>query len=431
MLLKKVIGIFLILFFLVVSFVFYSVVGQVYNNYTGKYTFQGVDDGFSNCLGSGNPYYGDNVFSAGDTNAAAISKQYLGLNATYFKYNATVYLNQYLDIGIDSSNDCSAQDINYVVQFNTGLIYIGNQADYTTCSKTYAQGWYNLVWIQNKSLANVYVFKIGENIPNAPNCSYTFPTEPSISNDYIALLVRDSNDKIDNVSIEFNSYIAPPDSTYINLTYLTVSSFTNDTVTLNWNISTDSLNGYIYTFLYRDNVLVFNSDNLTFNSYTDYGLQNNTEYFYLINVSNFGYNIGDSLNLTIRTRNTTRPPDTVALENILTTVEQINLYIQDIRLSLMILPLVFIYAVLIYMGFYLIFTRNSLLGILALISSMGFDFVFMVFLYNNFIVSKVLGQDWQSILLFFSGVTIFVWFLFKLILPFYIRLKVPVNSSNG
>lgn len=338
----------ILIFLLIISFSN----ARIYNNQTDIYTFELVDDGFNKCSSTSNPSYLSRTFSSPDTNEVGISKQYLGLNTTYFSFNATVILGSgatYFNLGLDNDNQCSGLDFPYIIQVNagSGFIYIGNGADYHQCFMTIPKSTtYYVRWIQNGSKADFYL-----TTGSSPDCSWTFATMPTSSYNYIELGVRETQEFIDNVTIEFNKYVPFVETgTYLNISYLNLSHYDNDSIGIFWNISSD-LKSIFYQLLYRDNTLLINTTNLSINSLNDTGLFNNTEYTYTLNVT-YNSSLYDLKTITIITLNNSISIEQEILSNILREQEK-----QSLLLTLL-------YGVVDMIGYIILIVIFLILGIL-------------------------------------------------------------------
>lgn len=164
---------------------------------------------------------------------------------------------------------------------------------------------------------------------------------------------------------------------------------------------------YSYTEWYQDNVLKAN-DSLKYHNFT--GLNNVT--YYLFNISIYWNNtLFNKTSYNISTLQSTQVNDFGSTN--VTQLNDIHTKISYIYEVLQMLPLVLLYAIFMFMGYWLITSNNFYLGVLLLVNTIGFDFFFVRWIYTNYI-SGVNLTGWEGSFLYVFAISLIVWILVKL-----------------
>lgn len=209
---------------------------------------------------------------------------------------------------------------------------------------------------------------------------------------------------IDNIAIV--NFEEEPSTPIVNNDHIAFTDITNVTGSdsVYFNFTTNG--NYSYTEWYQDNVLKANNS-LKIHNFT--GLSNVT--YYLFNISIYwNSTLFNKTSFNISTLQSTQVNDFGSTN--VTQLNDIHTKISYIYEVFNMLPLILLYGIFMFLGYWMITSNNFYLGTLLLVNTLGMDAYFITWMYDTYIdgVSLV---GWKGNLIYVFAISLIVWVIVK------------------
>lgn len=190
-----------------------------------------------------------------------------------------------------------------------------------------------------------------------------------------------------------------------NLDHLAFSDISNISGINTYYVNFTTNGNYSYTEWYLNNTLVANNSL----KYYNFTVMNNT--FYDVNISIFWNTTIFNTTYFNFTSNQTTQYVPVSYCNA-TKIDEIYTNSVNNKEELKMLFLVSLYAIFMFLGYWMIITNNFYLGVLLLVNTLGMDAYFITYIYNNYINGVTL-TGWTGNFIYIFAISLIIWVFVK------------------